>query len=112
LRHIFENAKLFERPKGIMADYLDTAAFQSQKEQFSKRWGAKAQDLNATLHEYSRKSWVPIDQVEGLLREIEEAQAHCITSVEDQHNLVKLLRKVNNVDMYPQILKSLANPEI
>lgn len=41
MRDIFEDAKLFERPKGIMAEYVDMSAFQNQKEEFSKRWGAR-----------------------------------------------------------------------
>ena len=137
LRDIFENAKLFERPKGTGCvqyyrsstgpktfnqtlakslafkytsgdpEYVDMSAFQNQKEEFSKRWGARNQDLNTTLKEYAGKRWVPADQVEALLQEIEQAEALSITSVEDQLNLVKLLQNLKSVEMYPQILKSL-----
>lgn len=63
--------------------------------------------MNTTLEEYAGKRWVPADQVEGLLQEIEQAGALTITSVEDQLNLVKLLQNLKSVEMYPQILKSL-----
>ena len=66
-RDIFENAKVFDRPKGIMSEYVDMSAFQNQKEQFSTRWGVRNNTWVYRLKAYANKRWVPSEQVEGLL---------------------------------------------